>query len=157
MNSKTVLTAAIAVIAGLGLAMGPVAFAQHNGTMGNQQGAGMMGQGAGMMGQGAGMMGQAPQRIANPSDMRGTMHGQTARQDTRGTMHGQTARQDTHGTMHDQTVQQDTRGTMHGQTARQKNLPAPMHQLGTSQYTGNDSCRTADMVGKSIGKNETKT
>ena len=40
MNSKTVLTAAIGAIAGIGLVMGSIAFATDTGRMGSTQGSG---------------------------------------------------------------------------------------------------------------------
>ncbi|HEC29909.1 MAG TPA: hypothetical protein ENI65_10025 [Gammaproteobacteria bacterium] len=121
MNSKTVLTAVIGTVAGLGLAMGTMAFAQNNGHMGNTQSTGMMGQtSTGMMGQtGTGMMGQTSQSI--------------------------NTRQDTHGNMHDRTVQQGTYGGMHTQPAQNQH-PETSHHADNSQATGNYPCHADTTV-----------
>ncbi len=85
MNSKTALTVVIGTIAGLGLVMGTVAFAQNNGHMGNTQNTDMMGQ-------------TIQQNNANLD----THHGKTVQQNTRGRLHGKTVQQDTYGGMHTQ-------------------------------------------------------
>lgn len=74
MKGKTLLTAIVGVIAGLGLTMGAIAFAQDRGHMGSTQNTGMMGQ-----------------------SNQNTMHGQPTHGSTN-TMHGQTlAKNDHHG------------------------------------------------------------
>ncbi len=75
MKTKTVITTIVGVIAGLGLFMGTMAYAQDYGHMGSTQGTGMMGQ-----------------------TSQNSMHGQTMNRDTHGSMHGQTvANNNQHG------------------------------------------------------------
>ncbi len=74
MKGKTILTAIVGAIAGLGLFMGTIAFAQDNSHMGYNQNTSMMGQ-----------------------TNQNTMHGQPTHGNTN-TMHGQTlAKNDHHG------------------------------------------------------------
>jgi len=75
MNSKTVVTAIVGAIAGLGLAMGTVAFAHNTDHMGNIQD--------------NTMMGQTYQHGSNSQNTHDTMHNNTVQKGTLGNMHAQ--------------------------------------------------------------------
>ena len=147
MNSKTVLTAVLGGIAGIGLVMGTIAFATDTGRMGNTQGGGMMGQGGGMMGQGGGMMGKTTQQHTTTPGPHGTMQNQTTGKTTPGTMHGQAGKTGTHGTMHGQAGKTGAHGTMHGQAGPQNQPARTMPHASADQTPGNTTC-----PGGTVGK-----
>ncbi len=99
MNSKTLVTAVVAALVGVGLAVGTVSFAQNTGHMGNYQNTGMMGQ---------------------TTQKTGTL--------THGTMHGQTVLQNTHGNMHGKNFRDHNPGTHHANAGRFA-ADAPCHQV----------------------------
>lgn len=113
MNSKTVLTAVIGTIAGLGLAMGTVAFAQNNGHMGYTQETNMMGQ-----------------PIQQNTAKLDTHHGRTVQQDTH---HGKAVQQDTHGGMHTQPTHNQRPVTTHHADNSQTTGNYPCHDDTTSK------------------------
>ena len=85
MNIKTVVTAGMGIVAGLGLAMGVAVYAQDTTHMGNTQTTGMMGGNT----QAGGMMGQPIQKNIPVMGDHGSMHGKTARQGMHGNMNMQ--------------------------------------------------------------------
>ncbi len=91
MNKKTMTAYLVGTIAGLGLAMGSVAFAQNMGNsnnhaMGQSNQAGMHGQSMNM-----GTMGQTSRVGMQGQTTQSGMHNQAAKMGSRGNMHGGSA------------------------------------------------------------------
>ena len=87
MNKKILSTYLVGAVAGLGLAMGSVAFAQNMGNSNNHT----MGQSVNMGTHGSNTMGHTNQAGMNGQVMQNGMHKQTAKMVSRGNMHSGTA------------------------------------------------------------------